>query len=57
MDYFWIGVKLIICIWVHIIKLKNFYFLCFNSFTFYLILRSFLAFLGPIGLFWKLGGG
>ena len=27
------------------------------TFTFYLILRSFLAFLGPIGLFWKSRGG
>ena len=27
------------------------------NFTFYLVLRSFLSFLGSIGLFWRSGGG
>ena len=53
MDYFWIGVKLIICNWVDIIKLKTFISYASFNFDFY-FLPNFAVFLGLFGPNWAI---
>ena len=46
-----------LCVYLHRAKLLISMFHSILNFTFYLVLWSFLTFLGPIGLFWRSGGG